>query len=66
MFKIDLKNLLSTLENIGQVNVVSVPEEIKADARMALDRMLTLEPKTTPAQTGDLVKERHEAGVAVS
>ncbi len=45
MFKINRENLLSTLENIGQVNVVTVPEDLKADARKALDRMLALEPK---------------------
>ena len=44
MYKIDLQNLLLTLENIGQVNVVTVTEDIKADARMALDRMLALTP----------------------
>jgi quinolinate synthase len=66
MFKINLKNLLWALDHVGQVNVVKVPEEIKADARMALDRMLALEPKTTPAKRGDLVKERQVAGVAVS
>jgi quinolinate synthase len=42
MFRINLKNLLWTLENIGQVNVVTVPEAIKAEALVALDRMLTL------------------------
>jgi quinolinate synthase len=45
MFKINLKNLLWTLENIGKVNVVTVPEAIKSEARMALDRMLALSPK---------------------
>ncbi|MCP4601567.1 MAG: quinolinate synthase NadA [Proteobacteria bacterium] len=45
MFKINLENLLWTLENIGQVNVVTVPEDLKADARKALDRMLALEPE---------------------
>ncbi|MFC1533551.1 quinolinate synthase NadA [Thermodesulfobacteriota bacterium] len=44
MFKINLGKLLWTLENIGQVNVVKVPEDIKADARVALDRMLALAP----------------------
>jgi quinolinate synthase len=42
MFRINLKNLLRTLENIGQVNVVTVPEAIKAEAVIALDRMLNL------------------------
>ena len=44
MFKINLKNLLQTLQNIGQVNVVNIPEPIKADARLALDRMLDSAP----------------------
>jgi len=44
MFKISLKNLLWSLENIGKINVVTVPEAIKADARLALDRMLALAP----------------------
>ena len=44
MFKINLKNLLWTLENIGKVNVIKVPEDIKVDARVALDRMLYLAP----------------------
>ena len=44
MFKINLNNLLYTLENIGEYNVITVPEDIKADAGLALDRMLTLAP----------------------
>jgi quinolinate synthase len=44
MFKIDLAKLLWTLENLGSVNVVTVPENIKAEARLALDRMLSLSP----------------------
>ncbi len=44
MFKINLSKLLKTLENIGQVNIVTVSEAIKADARLSLDRMLTLPP----------------------
>jgi quinolinate synthase len=44
MFKINLNNLLHTLENIGEYNVITVPEDIKADAGLALDRMLTLAP----------------------
>ena len=43
MFKINLQNLLWTLENIGRVNVVKVPEATKKDAGMALNRMLALE-----------------------
>jgi len=42
MNKINLENLLRTLENIGRYNVVTIPEEIKTDSRMALDRMLAL------------------------
>jgi quinolinate synthase len=45
MFRINLKNLLWTLLNIGEVNVVTVPEEIKTDARKALDRMLAFAPE---------------------
>jgi quinolinate synthase len=44
MFKIDPAKLLWTLENLGSVNVVTVPEDIKAEARLALDRMLSLSP----------------------
>ncbi|MBL7205784.1 MAG: quinolinate synthase NadA [Desulfobacteraceae bacterium] len=47
MFKINPKNLLQTLEKIGQVNVVKVPETTKIDARTALNRMLDLAPKAT-------------------
>ncbi|MFO7987021.1 MAG: quinolinate synthase NadA [Desulfatiglandaceae bacterium] len=42
MFRINLKNLLWTLENIGGVNVVTVPGEIKREAKLALNRMLAL------------------------
>jgi quinolinate synthase len=42
MFKINPKNLLWTLNKIGEVNVVSIPEGIKAEAKLALDRMLAL------------------------
>ena len=57
MFKINLKNLLESLLHIGEVNVVTVPEDIKADARLALDRMLDLAPEKKPpkeANTTDL------------
>ncbi len=42
MFKINPGNLLETLENIGRTNIITVPEEIKADASLALSRMLEL------------------------
>jgi len=42
MFKINLQNLLETLEHIGRINVVTVPEAIKKDSRLALARMLDL------------------------
>jgi len=44
MFRINLENLLQCLENIGQVNVVTVPDAVKNEARLALDRMLALAP----------------------
>jgi len=42
MFKINPEKLLLTLENLGRTNVVHVSESIKADAKIALDRMLAL------------------------
>ena len=42
MFKIDLEKLLWTLHHMGTVNVVTVPDSVKEDARMALQRMLDL------------------------
>ncbi len=42
MYKINLKNLLACLEHIGQTNVVTVEEEIRKDAFIALDNMLNL------------------------
>ena len=63
MFKINLNNLLWTLENIGKVNVITVPQETKADARMALDRMLALAPGTTPTRSAGWDKEQHAAGI---
>lgn len=63
MFKINLKNLLWTLENIGKMNVITVSEAIKADARMALDRMLALAPQTTPSKNHDLIKGREAAAI---
>ena len=45
MFRINLEKLLWTLENLGQANQVVVPEPVKTEARLALDRMLTLTVK---------------------
>ncbi|MBM3264747.1 MAG: quinolinate synthase NadA [candidate division Zixibacteria bacterium] len=45
MYRIDPPHLLWTLENLLEdtvVNLISVPEDIKADARLALDRMLAI------------------------
>ncbi len=42
MFKINLRNLLEVIENLGEMNVVRVSEEVRAGARVALDRMLGL------------------------
>ncbi len=44
MFRINLEKLLWTLENLGEVNVVTVPEDVKHDAGLALDRMLAPNP----------------------
>jgi quinolinate synthase len=43
MYKINPENLLDSLVHIGEKNVVTVPEDIKRDAKLALDRMLTLQ-----------------------
>ncbi len=42
MYKINLKNLLECLENIGKTNIVTVDEDIKKDAVIALENMLNL------------------------
>lgn len=42
MFRINLRNLLETLEALGEMNVVRVPDDVKAGAKLALDRMLAL------------------------
>ena len=44
MYKINLDNLLHTIQNIGGINRIAVADELKQDARLALDRMLTLAP----------------------
>jgi quinolinate synthase len=56
MNRIDPAHLLWTLENLADghvVNAVRVAEAVKADARLALDRMLAL-PKTASANTAPL------------
>ena len=42
MYKINMYNLLWTLDNLGKINIVQVPENVKKDARLALDRMLQI------------------------
>ncbi|MDY6839085.1 MAG: quinolinate synthase NadA [Thermodesulfobacteriota bacterium] len=63
MFKINLNNLLWTLENIGKVNVITVPQETIGAARMALDRMLALAPGTIPTHGKEQDQERQAAGM---
>ncbi len=42
MFKINLKNLLYTLDNLGEVNEVFVKEDVKQDALAAVERMFKI------------------------
>ncbi|MCP3874005.1 MAG: quinolinate synthase NadA [Desulfobacteraceae bacterium] len=42
MYKINLKNLLECLENIGKTNIITIEESIKKDAVIALENMLNL------------------------
>lgn len=42
MYKINQYNLLWTLDNLGKINIVQVPEPIKNDALLALNRMLQI------------------------
>jgi len=42
MYKINLYNLCWTLDNLGKINMVQVPESIKQEALLALDRMLQI------------------------
>ncbi|MBW2592400.1 MAG: quinolinate synthase NadA [Deltaproteobacteria bacterium] len=42
MYKINLENLLQTLEHIGQTNIVTIEKEIAKDAVIALNNMLSL------------------------
>lgn len=63
MFKIDLEKLLWTLENLGQVNVVTIPEATKEDARAALNRMLALAPDAGTPKDGRPAQETRVAAV---
>lgn len=42
MFRINLNYLAWTMENLGKVNVIRVPENIKKEAILALERMLQI------------------------
>ncbi len=42
MYKINLKNLLACLETIGKTNIVTVDDDIRQDAFIALENMLNL------------------------
>ena len=42
MFRINLNYLAWTVENLGKVNVIRVPEDIKKEAIFALERMLQI------------------------
>lgn len=42
MFRISLNHVLWTLDNLGAVNVIRVQEDIKRDAKIALERMLEI------------------------
>jgi len=44
MFKITLDKLLAALDHLGERHVVTVPEEVRDNARIALNRMLDLKP----------------------
>jgi len=51
MFKISLKNLLNALDNIGQVNVIEVPENIKRMRARPLIVCLPYPKKQVPKVT---------------
>ncbi|MCX7765210.1 MAG: quinolinate synthase NadA [Candidatus Sumerlaeia bacterium] len=42
MFKINLPKLYWSLKNLGKINVITIPEKLKAEARKALMRMLEI------------------------
>jgi quinolinate synthase len=56
MNRIDPAHLLWALENLSEghvVNPIRVPEDVRANAKIALDRMLALRAATAPIMTGD-------------
>jgi quinolinate synthase len=42
MYKVSINDLLWTLDNLGEINIVKVPPAVKKDALVALDRMLSI------------------------
>jgi len=42
MYKINLYNLCWTLDNLGKINIIQVPQSVKKDAQVALDQMLQI------------------------
>ncbi len=42
MYRINLRNLCWTLDELGTVNEIKVPEPVRAEAKVALDRMLQI------------------------
>ena len=60
MNRIDPAHLLWALENLAAghvVNRVQVPEDVKRDAKRALDRMLALKANMTPAEAAALARD---------
>jgi quinolinate synthase len=49
MFKVNLKNLLWTLESLNDVNLIRVDPSLAGDARLALERMLKISEKGKPS-----------------
>jgi quinolinate synthase len=42
MYRINLRNLCWTLDELGAVNEITVPEPVRSEAKVALDRMLQI------------------------
>jgi quinolinate synthase len=62
MFRISPEKLLETVEHPGKINLVTVPQAVKQDARQALDRMLALAPENSPGKRGSQ-KQEHQAAM---